>query len=406
MLMDVGTRDETMETSGALLALQNTYLKTLKHTNETINYGMIQMSGGAMTMEYDQERTYFRGHCIEYDVTDMFQMMVDCALEPRSVMAANVARSKNQKSHDLHHHLSKYDPFAANNDLLLRTAYGYKTLGMPRLGLENNINNLDARCMQQFMMDTITPRKTLIVASGVKSHREYVDLVRERLRDLHGVPEHQYGREASEYIGGEYRTWTESPQTNIALAFESIPWKNKDVPAFYLMQTLIGSATAFSSGGPGKGMYCRAITNLMQQYDFVDSAACINSHFTDSGLFGMQIEGPGSHSAELMQVMLQELHRLREPIPDQELARAKNILKMNVLMALERQDERLEEIARNFMTFGDLTFAQYCDRIDAVTSETINSAASKVLGGKPTMLVTGGAINLVPTITDVARQLN
>lgn len=52
-LMDVGTRDETAETSGALLALKNTYLKTLKHTNETINYGMIQMSGGAMKMDYD-----------------------------------------------------------------------------------------------------------------------------------------------------------------------------------------------------------------------------------------------------------------------------------------------------------------------------------------------------------------
>jgi hypothetical protein len=52
-MMNVGTRDETNETSGSLLALQNTYLKTLKHTNETINYGMIQMSGGDMTMEYD-----------------------------------------------------------------------------------------------------------------------------------------------------------------------------------------------------------------------------------------------------------------------------------------------------------------------------------------------------------------
>jgi predicted Zn-dependent peptidase len=71
-LMDVGTRDETPETSGALLALKNTYLKTLKHTNETINYGMIQMSGGSMTMDYDQERTYFKGQCIEYDVIDMF----------------------------------------------------------------------------------------------------------------------------------------------------------------------------------------------------------------------------------------------------------------------------------------------------------------------------------------------
>ena len=53
MLVDVGTRDESMETSGSLLALKNTYLKTLKHTNETINYGMIQMSGGDFTMEYD-----------------------------------------------------------------------------------------------------------------------------------------------------------------------------------------------------------------------------------------------------------------------------------------------------------------------------------------------------------------
>ena len=46
--INVGTRDETEETSGSLLALKNTYLKTLKHTNETINYGMIQMSGGDM----------------------------------------------------------------------------------------------------------------------------------------------------------------------------------------------------------------------------------------------------------------------------------------------------------------------------------------------------------------------
>ena len=147
-MIDVGTRDETAETSGALLALKNTYLKTLKHTNETINYGMIQMSGGAMTMDYDQEKTYFRGHCIEYDVVDMFQMMVDIALEPKSVLAANVARSKNAKSHDLHNHLAKFDPFANSQELLLRTAYGYNTLGMPRLGLAKNVDNVDARMLQ------------------------------------------------------------------------------------------------------------------------------------------------------------------------------------------------------------------------------------------------------------------
>jgi mitochondrial-processing peptidase subunit alpha len=404
--MDVGTRDETAETSGAMLALKNTYLKTLKHTNETMNYNVIQMSGGDLTMDYDQERTYFKGQCIEYDTIDMYQVMVDIALEPRSVLAANVARSKNSKSHDLDNHLHKFDPFSRSQELLLRTAYGYRTLGMPRLGMESNVGNLDARVLQQFIMDNITPKKCLIVASGIKNHKEYVELTKERLGDMLAVPEHQYRREASEYIGGEYRTWTESPQTNIALAFESIPWSHEDVHAFYVMNTIIGSATAFSSGGPGKGMYCRAVTGLMQQYDFIDSASCINSHFTDSGLFGINVEGPGSHSAELLQVAIEELAKLKEPIHEMELNRAKNILKMNVLMAMERQDDRLEEIARNFMTFGDLNFQQYCDKIDSVSSEQINRAAARVLSGKPTMVVTGGAINMVPTITDVQRQLN
>jgi predicted Zn-dependent peptidase len=171
------------------LALKNTYLKTLKHTNETINYGMIQMSGGRMEMDFDQERIYFGGHCIEYDVIDMFQMLVDIALEPKSVLASNVARAKNRKTHDLDKHLSHYDPFSHNTDQLLRTAYGYHTLGMPLHGMEHNIDNIDARMLQQFVMDNVTPKKCYIVASGVKNHREYVDLVKERLGELLPVPE-------------------------------------------------------------------------------------------------------------------------------------------------------------------------------------------------------------------------
>ena len=154
---------------------------------------------------------FFRGHCIEYDVVDMFQMMVDIALEPRSVMAANVARSKNAKSHDLFKHLAKFDPFANQQEMLLRTAYGFNTLGMPRLGMEKNIDNIDARMIQQFIMDNITPKKCLIVASGVQNHQEYVELVKERLGDYLPVPEHNYVRTPSQYIGGEHRQWTETP---------------------------------------------------------------------------------------------------------------------------------------------------------------------------------------------------
>ena len=97
------------------------------------------------------------------------------------------------------------------------------------------------------------------------------------------------------------------------------------------------------------------------------------------------------------------LNSLRVPIDDVSLNRAKNMSKMSILTAMERTEGRLEEIARNYMTFGDLTFTKYCDNIDEVTSDSINKVADRLLSGKPTLLVTGGAINLVPSVTDVAR---
>ena len=152
-------------------------------------------------------------------------------------------------------------------------------------------------------------------------------------------------------------------------------------------------------------MHNRAM-NLLSRHSYIDGASTINSAFSDSGLFGMSIEGAGSHSQDLMGRLVDEVNGLKEHIDETELNRAKNCAKMSILSTMERSENRLEEIARNFMTFGDLTFHTYCDKIDAITSADINSVASRITSGKPTLLVTGGAINLVPAVTDVARQLN
>lgn len=90
VLINVGVRDENSETSGACLALKNTYLKTLKHTNETINYCMTQMTGADTTMDYDEETMYYNTYAFDYDAVDMFRMIADMALEPKSMLAANV----------------------------------------------------------------------------------------------------------------------------------------------------------------------------------------------------------------------------------------------------------------------------------------------------------------------------
>lgn len=79
---------------------------------------------------------------------------------------------------------------------------------------------------------------------------------------------------------------------------------------------------------------------------------------------------------------------------------------MNILQSLERDEDRLEEMTKNYMTFGKLTFHEYLEQIDKITSADINSVATQMLAGLPTIVVTGSAINVVPSVTDVQKMLN
>ena len=43
--------------------------------------------------------------------------------------------------------------------------------------------------------------------------------------------------------------------------------------------------------------------------------------------------------------------------------------------------------------------------IDQVTSERISKAVGNMLKGKPTLVVTGNAVNLVPSIADIQGMI-
>jgi processing peptidase subunit alpha len=49
------------------------------------------------------------------------------------------------------------------------------------------------------------------------------------------------------------------------------------------MQMLLGGGGSFSAGGPGKGMYSRLYTNVLNQYYRVDYCAGFHHCYADSG---------------------------------------------------------------------------------------------------------------------------
>jgi len=94
-------------------------------------------------------------------------MMADCALEPRSVPAANIGIDKNKHDHALEEQLQTGEEF---NDRLMSTAYGLKGLGLPLKGLHHNVKYLGANVLQRFQYENISPERIYVCAAGVENH--------------------------------------------------------------------------------------------------------------------------------------------------------------------------------------------------------------------------------------------
>jgi processing peptidase subunit alpha len=175
--------------------------------------------------------------------------------------------------------------------------------------------------------------------------------------------------------------------THILLAFEGLPIGSDDIYALATLQTLLGGGGSFSAGGPGKGMYSRLYTNVLNQHGWVESCVAFNHSYTDTGLFGISASCLPGRARDMLNVMCQELWALttdRWPsaLNETEVARAKNQLRSSLLMNLESRMVELEDLGRQVQVHGrKIPVREMTARIEALTIEDLRRVAGIVLGG-------------------------
>ncbi|OLN85650.1 Mitochondrial-processing peptidase subunit alpha [Colletotrichum chlorophyti] len=175
--------------------------------------------------------------------------------------------------------------------------------------------------------------------------------------------------------------------THIHLAFEGLPISSDDIYALATLQTLLGGGGSFSAGGPGKGMYSRLYTNVLNQHGWVESCVAFNHSYTDSGLFGISASCIPGRTASMLDVMCRELRALTldtgfSALKTAEVNRAKNQLRSSLLMNLESRMVELEDLGRQVQVHGrKIPVVDMCRRIEALTVEDLRRVARIVVGG-------------------------
>lgn len=176
--------------------------------------------------------------------------------------------------------------------------------------------------------------------------------------------------------------------SHIHLAFEGVPVGSPDIFALATLQTLLGGGGSFSAGGPGKGMYSRLYTNVLNQHGWVESCVAFNHAYTDSGLFGIAASCAPSHVAQMLEVMCRELKSLSDEtgyavLKQGEVQRAKNQLRSSLLMNLESRMVELEDLGRQVQVHGrKYSVKEVSKNIENVSIKDLRRVAKQVFGGE------------------------
>lgn len=176
--------------------------------------------------------------------------------------------------------------------------------------------------------------------------------------------------------------------SHIHFAFEALPISSSDIYALATLQTLLGGGGSFSAGGPGKGMYSRLYTNVLNQHGWVESCIAFNHSYTDSGLFGISASCNPARVKEMLDVMCRELQNLTldkgyQALQPIEVNRAKNQLRSALLMNLESRMVELEDLGRQVQVHGrKVGVKEMCAQIEALTVNDLRKVARQVFGGR------------------------
>ena len=175
--------------------------------------------------------------------------------------------------------------------------------------------------------------------------------------------------------------------TYIHLGFEALPISSDDIYALATLQTLLGGGGSFSAGGPGKGMYSRLYTNVLNQHGWVESCVAFNNSYTDSGIFGISASCEPRQAKQMLEVICRELQNLTlesgfSSLQLVEVNRAKNQLRSSLLMNLESRMVELEDLGRQVQVHGrKVGVREMCAKIDALTVKDLRRVARRVFTG-------------------------
>lgn len=303
-------------------------------------------------------------------------------------------------------------------DMIHAAAYRNNTLGLPKICPEQNIKTIKRDTILTFMKNHFTPSRMVVAGVGL-DHKQLVESVQRHFEDKKptwdGMPKTKVDNSLAQYTGGLVVDECKIPQhmgpsglpelAHVVIGLEGCSHTDPDFIPLCVLSVMMGGGGSFSAGGPGKGMYTRLYTNVLNRYHWMYNATAYNQTYADSGLFYIHASAPPSNVRSIVDVLTREMAAMAGEVDSIELRRAKTQLQSMILMNLESRPVMFEDIARQVLAIGHRKLpATFIQEIENVRKEDIERVAARLLKSQPSVAARGD-VKKLPALSDIQASL-
>ena len=387
MYIAAGSKNENPYTVGAAHLLERMAFKaTMNRTTFRVTREA-EVIGANLLASASREQMAYTVDCLKTNLPEAVELLADTVMNPKLAdhEVAEVANALKTEMADL----------ASNPaNLLMEAVHAVAFdggLGQPLVATGGALSRLDGDTLAHFVSTNYTAPRVVLAASGC-AHQELVSIAEPLLSQL---PADAGGVSSmpSQYVGGDYRVATDSPVTNVVMAFEfQGGWRDtKASTAMTVLNTLMGGGGSFSAGGPGKGMYSRLYRNVLNKHGWAQNCTAFHSVFDEVGVVGISGVADGARTGDMVAVMASEMSAVANgSITDEELVRAKAATVSSILMNLESKAIVAEDIGRQILTYGERKSpSEFIAQVNALTAADVAAVAKKCIASKPTLCMVG-----------------
>lgn len=374
----VGARFERAEEHGISHLLEHMAFKGTPTHNARELAEAFDLMGGNVNAYTGSETTVYYCKVLKDYAEEALSLL--CSIVRHSTIdEAELARERGVILQELAMHNDSPDDKVF--DILQETAFPNQALGRSILGTEESIARHPRSAIQSYIAAHYVPRRMVLSAAGAVQHELLARKAAEYFGDVVDAP--LTVCEPARYAGGIAITPKALEQVQVAMGYGACSSTHDDYYALQVFTTLLGG-----------GMSSRLFQEIREKRGLVYSVSAFTSCYADTGFLGIYAATGEAEMAELIPALAEVLKGAGEHINEQELLRAKNQLKANIVMARESVGSIAEWIGRHLLIHGRVKPAsEILGIIDALTLADMQRMAARYVGATPLTFTTLGPLD-------------